>query len=102
MSNLTTLINDAKAGLSIQESIPDPKWDAIATHCGAPEVAESETRIAALKAALATVEAWDGDTQDDIHFAISRFSRLLALTAFPSGDRSPTKQNRTTHPNVDV
>ena len=28
---------------------------------------------------LATVENWDGDTQEDIYLAISRFSRLLNL-----------------------
>ncbi len=36
-------------------------------------------RIDALKAESATVEEWDGDTQDDIHETISGFARLLVL-----------------------
>lgn len=84
MSKLSALIDDAKVGLSIQESIPEARWNAIAAHCGAPEVAEIKARIASLKAELATIEEWDGDTQDDIHLAISRFSRLLVLTGTPS------------------
>jgi hypothetical protein len=40
-------------------------------------------RIAALNAELASVEEWDGDTQDDIYLAISRFSRLLVLIGTP-------------------
>jgi len=80
MSKLSALINDAKAGLSIQQRIPDARWDAIADQRGREEIAEIEARIASFRAELATVEEWDGDTQDDIHFAIYRFSRLLKLT----------------------
>lgn len=80
MSKLSVLINDANTGLPIQQRIPDARWDAIAEQCGKEEIAEIEARIASLKAELATVEEWDGDTQDDIHFAIFRFSRLLKLT----------------------
>jgi hypothetical protein len=83
MSKLSALIDDARAGLSVQERIPEARWNAIATHCGAPEIAEIKARIAALKAELATVEEWDGDTQDEIHLAISSFNRLLALTGTP-------------------
>lgn len=83
MSKLSALIADAKAGLSAWERIPEGRWNAIAGHCGAPEVAEIKARIAALKAELATVEEWDGDTQDDIHLAISSFSRLLLLAGTP-------------------
>lgn len=83
MSKLSALIDNAKMGLSIQQRIPEAKWNAIAAHCDAPEVAEIKARIAALKAELATIEEWDGDTQDDIHLAISSFSRLLALTGTP-------------------
>ncbi|GAA0423969.1 hypothetical protein ACFOY5_13255 [Massilia aurea] len=83
MSKLSALIDDAKVGLSIQERIPEARWNAIAAHCGAPEVAEIKARIAALKAELATIQEWDGDTQDDIHLSISRFSCLLVLTGTP-------------------
>ncbi len=38
-------------------------------------------RIARLKAELETTEDWDGDTRDDIHAAIYRFSQLLRGTA---------------------
>lgn len=79
MSKLSALITDATAGLSIQERISDARWDAIAGNCGPFEVEEIEARIMSLRAELAIVEAWNGDTQDDIHLAISRFSRLLAL-----------------------
>jgi hypothetical protein len=83
MSKLSALIDDAKVGLSIQERIPEARWNAIAAHCSAPEVAEIKARIAALKAELATIQEWDGDTQDDIHLSISRFSCLLVLTGTP-------------------
>ncbi|AVE06486.1 MULTISPECIES: hypothetical protein [Pseudomonas] len=77
MSNLQKLIENAKSGLSVQEKISDEDWQAIAKQCGASEIAEIEQRIARLRAELETVEEWDGDTQDDIHLAISRFTQLL-------------------------
>ncbi|QBQ39629.1 hypothetical protein E1742_25925 [Pseudoduganella plicata] len=80
MSKLSSFIDNAKVGLSIQERIPESRWDAIAENCGAPEVAEIKARIAGLTAELETIEEWDGDTRDDIHLAISKFSRLLVLT----------------------
>lgn len=83
MSKLSSLIDDAKAGLSVQERIPEDRWNAIAESSGAPDVAELKARIAGLRAELETVEEWDGDTQDDIHLAISKFSRLLVLTGTP-------------------
>jgi len=83
MSKLSALIDDAKVGLSVQERIPETRRNAIAADCGIPEVAEIKVRIAALNAELASVEEWDGDTQDDIYLAISRFSRLLVLIGTP-------------------
>jgi len=80
MSKLVALIAEANAGLSIQERIPQAKWDAIPQHLGADEIAEIRGRITALKEELAAVAEWDGDTQDDIRTAISRFQRLLELT----------------------
>ncbi|RMV29375.1 hypothetical protein ALP12_200158 [Pseudomonas savastanoi pv. phaseolicola] len=77
MSNLRTLIVNARFGLSVQEKISDEGWQAIARQCGAPEFEEIEQRITRLRAELETVEEWDGDTQDDIHLAISSFTRLL-------------------------
>ena len=77
MSNLQKLIENAKSGLSVQEKISDEDWQAIAKQCGASEIADIEQRIARLRAELETVEKWDGDTQDDIHLAISRFTQLL-------------------------
>ncbi|MCP1509937.1 hypothetical protein J2Y83_000064 [Pseudomonas marginalis] len=77
MSNLQKLIENAKSGLSVQEKISAEDWQAISKQCGAPEIAEIEQRIARLRAELETVEEWDGDTQDDIHLAISRFTQLL-------------------------
>jgi hypothetical protein len=77
MSNLQKLIENAKSGLSVQEKISDEDWQAIAKQCGASEIEEIEQRIARLRAKLETVEEWDGDTQDDIHLAISSFTQLL-------------------------
>ncbi|WP_338514075.1 hypothetical protein VRC24_00860 [Pseudomonas poae] len=77
MSNLQKLMENAKSGLSVQEKISDEDWHAIAKQCGASEIAEIEQRIARLRAELETVEEWDGDTQDDIHLAISRFTQLI-------------------------
>lgn len=93
MSKLSALIDDARIGLSVQQSIPPAQWDAIAKQCGEGEITEIKARIDALRAELATVEGWDGDTMDDINIAISRFSRLLALAAV-SPDAGPDVANR--------
>lgn len=77
MSKLAALIAEAQAGLSIQERVPEEKWAAIASQCGAAEAAEIRERIAFLKAELETIEDWDGDTRDDINTAIYRFSQIL-------------------------
>lgn len=81
MSRLSTLIAEARSGLSIQEQIPYKKWAAIASQCGAEEIAEIERRIVSLRAELETIEAWDGDTMDDINIAIILFSQLLRMAA---------------------
>lgn len=83
MSKLAALIAEASSGLSPQERIPDDKWAAIANRCGVDEIAEIKARIEALKTELESVEEWDGDTQDEIHMAIARFSMLLRLTPAP-------------------
>ena len=77
MSNLQKLIENAKSGLSVQEKISADGWRAIAKQCGASEIHEIEQRIARLRAELETIEEWNGDTQDDIHLAISSFTQLL-------------------------
>jgi hypothetical protein len=81
MSILSTLIAEARSGLSIQERIPHEKWAAIASQCGAAEIAEIERRIVSLRAELETIEAWDGDTMDDVNIAINHFSQLLRMAA---------------------
>lgn len=87
MSQLTALIAQAKAGLSVQQDIPQQRWEAIATQCGAEEIAEIKTRIASLKAAREAIEDWDGDSRDDLYFAIANFTRLLELaTAYAQGE----------------
>ncbi|MBB1610845.1 hypothetical protein A9978_00180 [Pseudomonas sp. UMC65] len=87
MSQLTALIAQAKAGLSVQQDIPQERWEAIATQCGAEEIAEIKTRIASLKAAREAVEDWDDDTRDDLYFSIANFTRLLELaTAHAQGE----------------
>lgn len=79
MSKLTALIVEARTGLSVQESIPDASWKAVAKQCQKEEIADIRGRIEALKSELASIEEWDGDTQDDINVAISEFSYLLKL-----------------------
>lgn len=81
MSKLSALIAEVTAELSLQESIPDAKWVAVAKQCGDEDIADIQERIASLKAELASVEDWDGDTQDDINVAIFRFSNLLRLAS---------------------
>jgi hypothetical protein len=79
MSKLTALIAQAKAGLSVQQNISEARWEAIAQQCAEEEIAEIRARIASLKAAREAVEDWDGDTRDDLYFAIANFTRLLEL-----------------------
>lgn len=79
MSKLTALIVEARTGLSVQESIPDASWEAVAKQCQKEEIADIRGRIEALKSELASVEEGDGDTQDEINVAISKFSYLLKL-----------------------
>lgn len=81
MSKLSAMIAQASVGLSVQQRISDEKWTAIAQQCGDEEVAEIRSRIDALRAELATVEEWDGDTQDEIHRAIAQFARVLELAS---------------------
>ncbi|MGA8134114.1 MAG: hypothetical protein WCA48_08170 [Pseudomonas gingeri] len=81
MSKLSALIAEAKVGLSVQQSIPEARWAAISKQCGGDEIAEIRARIEALKTELASVEEWDGDTQDQINVAIFRFSQLLKLAS---------------------
>jgi hypothetical protein len=81
MSRLSTLIAEARSGLSIQERIPHEKWTAIASQCGAAEIVEIERCVVSLRAELETIEAWDSDTMDDINIAINHFSQLLRMAA---------------------
>ena len=79
MARLQQILMAAKEGLQPWEPIPEAKWPAIASQCGAAEVVEIQARITSLKTELADVEEWDGDTQDDIHKAITLFEGLLRL-----------------------
>jgi hypothetical protein len=81
MSKLSALIAEARAGLSIQERIPEARWETIAIQCRSEETADVRGRIAALKQELASVEEWDGDAQVEINVAISKFSYLLKLAS---------------------
>lgn len=79
MSNLQAILVSAKNGLALGQPIPESQWSAIAAQCGSNEVAEIHMRIKKLRLELETVEAWDGDTQDDINTAIHFFSQLASL-----------------------
>ncbi|WP_226505181.1 hypothetical protein [Pseudomonas sp. MWU16-30317] len=81
MSKLSVLIAEARIGLSIQESVSQASWKAIAVRCRDEEVADIRGRIEGLKLQLASVEEWDCDTQDEINVAISKFSYLLKLAS---------------------
>jgi hypothetical protein len=74
MSKLQELIEKARSGLSVQENISDAGRQTIATQCGTAELAEIHERINKLRAELDAVEERDGDTQDDLYFAISTLS----------------------------
>ncbi|HEX6749385.1 MAG TPA: VOC family protein [Longimicrobium sp.] len=84
LSRLPDLLADAKRGLEPWEPIPRDAWPRIAAACGAAERAEIAARIAELRRELETVEAWDGDTRDDIWRTIHFFEELLRLSG---GDR---------------
>ena len=81
MSHLQQLLVEAKKGLEPWEKIPDSELQWVANQCKAPELAEIQERIGALKAELTTVEEWDGDTQDDINLAIAFFAKLAQLAS---------------------
>ena len=79
MSNLQNILVSAKRGLALGQAIPQSRWPAIAAQCGRDEVAEMHIRINMLRAELQTIEALDGDAQDDTHTAIHFFLQLAAL-----------------------
>ncbi|MHC8301598.1 hypothetical protein [Pseudomonas sp. ZS1P83] len=54
---------------------------AVAKQCGDEEIADIQELIKSLKAELASVEDWDGDTQDEINVAISLLSNLLRFAS---------------------
>jgi hypothetical protein len=56
VSKLTALLVEARTGLSVQESIPDASWEAIAKQCQKEEIADIKGRVDALEAELASVE----------------------------------------------
>jgi len=80
ISKLQAILEKAKEGMQPWESIPESAWLAIASQCGKPEIEEMELRIKDLKMELENVEAWDGDTQDDIHKTIVFFEQLIKLS----------------------
>jgi hypothetical protein len=79
VSRLQQILSAAKIGLEPWEPIPRSAWPAIAAQCGPTERDEVETRLAALRTERASVEEWDGDTQDDISSAIQFFEELRLL-----------------------
>jgi len=81
MSEFSELIADATARISILESISEARWKAIAKRCRSKEIADIRGRISELKLVLASVKEWNGDAQDEIQLAISRFSNLLKLAS---------------------
>lgn len=51
----------------------------VAEQCGPYELKELQERIKELECELSSVEEWDGDTQDDIHDALSYFSCIQSI-----------------------
>jgi len=80
ISKLQDILLKAKEGMQPWENVPESEWSEIASQCQAPEREEIEQRIKSLKEELESVEAWDGDTQDDIHKTIYFFEQLIALS----------------------
>jgi len=78
MRKLQKLIATQYTNSSPQSNLPSTAIPRIASKCRNDEVADAHILIKQLKAELATVPEWDGDTQDDIWRTIELFRAILA------------------------
>lgn len=78
MSKLQRLIAAERTTFSPYSSLSPESISRIALKCRKDEVADAHILIKQLKAELATVPDWDGDTQDDIWRAIEQYRAILA------------------------
>lgn len=78
MRKLQKLIAAEYINSSPQSKLSSTAIPRIASKCRKDEIAEAHILIKQLKAELATIPDWDGDTQDDIWRAIELFKAILA------------------------
>ncbi|WP_338556903.1 hypothetical protein [Erwinia sp. E_sp_B04_7] len=78
MRKLQKLIAAENTLSSPSFSLSSTAISCIASKCRKDEVADAHILIKQLKAELATVSDWDGDTQDDIWKSIELFRAILA------------------------
>ncbi|MGP6487605.1 hypothetical protein [Duffyella gerundensis] len=78
MRKLQKLIAAEYTNPSPQSNLSSTSIPRIASKCRNDEVADAHILIKQLKAELATVPDWDGNTQDDIRKAIELFRAILA------------------------
>ncbi|WP_033738000.1 hypothetical protein [Pantoea stewartii] len=78
MRKLQKLITAEYTNHPSQSNLPTTAITRIASKCRKDEVADAHILIKQLKAELAIVPDWDGDTQDDIWKAIELFRSILS------------------------
>lgn len=77
MRKLQKLIAAERPAFSPYSSVPSRTISRIASKCRKDEVADAHILIKELKAELATVPDWDGDTHDDIWRTIKLLKLIL-------------------------
>lgn len=77
MRKLQKLIVAERFGLSPYSNLSSEAISRIASMCRKDEIADAHIWIKELKAELATIPDWDGDTQDDIWRAIELLKSIL-------------------------
>lgn len=85
MNKLISLYTKARRGLQPYEQTPESCLRSMARICGRDEVAAIHIRLKMFKAELAMTPDWDGDTQDQIYFAIEEHTKLLILAEKKDG-----------------
>ena len=77
MRKLQTLIAAESRGFSPYSKLHSTAISRIAQQCRRDEIADAYILIKELKAELARVPAWDGDTQDDILRSLELFKAII-------------------------
>ncbi|WP_392560304.1 hypothetical protein [Orbus mooreae] len=77
MRKLQKLIATERSKLSPYSNLSSKAISRIASKCRKDEIADAHILIKELKAELATLPDWDGDTHDDIWRTIELFKSIL-------------------------